>query len=74
MAKFIDVDAANQHNHSARPARVNIDQIAFVTTQGNLHDPSSPAVITFAGGTPAERLVVTQTVAQVKALIAAALA
>jgi hypothetical protein len=72
MPKFIALDAANQHNHSARPARVNVDQIAFVTTHGDQHDPSSPAVITFAGGTPADRLIVTQTVDQVSALIDAA--
>ncbi len=76
MPAFITVDATSKHTNGTRPTRVNIDQIAYVTSAGERHDPSGNAAIHFAGGLgcPSERLVTKQTQAEVAALIAAALA
>lgn len=71
--RFISLDAQSKHENTTRPARVNVDQIAFITSSGEVHDPDAGSAIVFAGGfdQPNQRLACTQTVDQVLALIAA---
>lgn len=74
MAKFVSLDVVNVGSNGARPARINADAIAYVTTAGEQHDPDGHALVVFVGGSgvgsPGASIVVTQTVAQVAALLA----
>lgn len=75
MAFFV-VDAKIINQNTTRPAHVNVDNVAFVTSAGEVYDANGAAAIIFNGGleTPIQRLITLQTPAQVRTLIDAAIA